>query len=66
MKRSAEIFAKQTKFSGYLDRDFVIDSAPHPLVELVYTIEHGPNIKTQIENGPAKHNSHRKGTKICQ
>ena len=32
----------------------------------MYMIEHGPDIKSQIENGLAKLNSHRKGTKIFQ
>ena len=63
MKLSAEIFASQKKLSGYFDRDFVIDSDPRSLVELVYMIEHRPDIKSQIENGQAKLNSHRKGTK---
>ena len=48
------------------DRDFVIDSAPCSLVELLYMIQHRPDIKSQIENGLAKLNSHRKGTNICQ
>ena len=39
-------------------------SVPHSLVELVYMIEHGPDIKSQIENGLVKLNSHRKGTYI--
>ena len=30
----------------------------------MYMIEHGPDIKSQIENGLAELNSHRKGTKI--
>jgi hypothetical protein len=40
---------------GHLfDRDSVIDSVPRCLVELVLMIEHGPDIKSQIENGLAK------------
>ena len=64
-----EIFAEQNKFSGHFDRD----SIPHCLVELVLMIEHGPDIKSQIENGLAKSdfdiaqflyfNNHKKGTK---
>jgi hypothetical protein len=46
-----EIFAEQNKFSGHFDRDSVVDSVPHCLVELVLMIEHGPDIKSQIENG---------------
>jgi hypothetical protein len=45
-----EIFAEQNKFSGHFDRDSVIDSVPRCLVELVLMIEHGPDIKSQIEN----------------
>jgi hypothetical protein len=48
------IFAEQNKFSGHFDRDSVVDSVPHCLVELVLMIEHGPDIKSQIENGLAK------------
>jgi hypothetical protein len=61
------------KFCGHIDRDYVVDSVPHCLVELVSMIEHGPDIKSQIENGLAKSdfalaqllyfNSHKKGTK---
>ena len=51
------------KFSGYFDRNFVIDSVPRSLVELVYMIQHGPDIKSQIMNGQAKLKSHRKWTK---
>ena len=68
-----EIFAEQNKFSGHFDRDSVIDSVPRCLVELVLMIEHGPDIKSQIENGLAKSdfaiaqllffNNHKKGTK---
>ena len=32
----------------------------------MYMIEHGPDIESQIENGLAKLNSQRKGTKIFQ
>jgi hypothetical protein len=42
------LFAEQNKFSGH------IDSVPRCLVELVLMIEHGPEIKSQIENGLAK------------
>jgi hypothetical protein len=49
-----EIFAEQNKFSGHFDRDYVVDSIPRCLVELVSMIEHGPDIKSQIENGLAK------------
>ena len=49
-----EIFAEQNKFSGHFDRDSVVDSVPGCLVELVSMIEHGPDIKSQIENGLAK------------
>ena len=62
MKLSAEIFVQQKKFSGYFDRYFVIDSVAHSFVELVYMIERGPDIRSKIENGLAKLNSHRKGT----
>jgi hypothetical protein len=41
-----EIFAEQNKFSGHFDRDSVVDSVPHCLVELVLMIEHGPDIKS--------------------
>ena len=68
-----EIFAKQNKFSVHVDRDSVVDSVPRCLVELVSMIEHGPDIKPQIEIGLAKSdcaiaqlwyfNSHKKGTK---
>ena len=68
-----EIFAEQNKFCGHFDRDSVVDSVPLCLVELVSMIEHGPDIKSQIENGLAKSdfaiaqllyfNSHKKGTK---
>ena len=57
-----EIFAEQNKFSGH------VDSVPRCLVELVLMIEHGPDIKSQIENGLAKSefgyfNSHKNGPK---
>ena len=65
-----DMFAEQKKFSGYFDRD----SVPRSLVELVSMIEHGPDIKSQIENGLAKpdfaiaqllyFNSHKKATNI--
>jgi hypothetical protein len=68
-----EIFAEQNKFSGHFDRDSVVDSVPRCLVELVLMIEHGPDIKSQIENGLGKSdfaiaqllyfNNHKKGTK---
>ena len=51
----------------------MVDSVPRCLVELVSMIEHGPDIKSQIENGLAKSdfaiaqllyfNSYKKGTK---
>jgi hypothetical protein len=73
VKLSREIFAEQNKFSGHFDRDSVVDSVPRCLVELPSMIEHGPDIKSQIENGLAKSdfaiaqflyfNSHKKGTK---
>jgi hypothetical protein len=59
--------------TGHVDRDSVVDSVPRCLVELVLIIEHGPDIKSQIENGLAKSdfaiaqllyfNNHKKGTK---
>jgi hypothetical protein len=62
-----EIFVEQNKFSGH------VDSVPRCLVELVLMIEHGPDIKSKIENGLAKSdfaiaqllyfNNHKKGTK---
>ena len=68
-----EIFAEQNKLSGHFDRDSVVDSVPRCLVELVLIIEHGPDIKSQIENGLAKSNfaiaqllyfnNHKKGPK---
>jgi hypothetical protein len=68
-----EIFAEPNKFSGHFDRDSVVDSVPRCLVELVLMIEHGPDIKSQIENGLAKSdfaiaqllyfNNHKKGPK---
>jgi hypothetical protein len=66
-----EIFAEQNKLSGHVDRDSVVDSVPRCLVELVLITEHGPDIKSQIENGLAKsdfaiaqllyYNNHKKG-----
>jgi hypothetical protein len=68
-----EIFAEQNKFAGHFDRDSVVDYVPRCLVELVLMIEHGPDIKSQIENGLAKSdfaiaqllyfNNHKKGQK---
>jgi hypothetical protein len=68
-----EIFAEQNKFAGHFDRDSVVDYVPRCLVELVIMIEHGPDIKSQIENGLAKSdfaiaqllyfNNHKKGQK---
>jgi hypothetical protein len=68
-----EIFAEHSKFSGHFDRDFLVDSVPRCLVELVPMIEHGLDIKSQIENGLAKSdfaiaqllyfNSHKRGNK---
>ena len=62
-----EIFSEQNKCSGH------VDSVPRCLVELVLMIEHGPDIKSQIENGLAKSdfpiaqllyfNNHKKGPK---
>jgi transcription antitermination factor NusA-like protein len=42
------------KLAGHLDKDSVVDSVPRCLVERVLIIEHGPDIKSQIENGLAK------------
>jgi hypothetical protein len=56
-----------------VSNDSVVDSVPRSLVELVLIIEHGPDIKSHIENGLAKSdfaiaqllyfNSHTKWTK---
>jgi hypothetical protein len=54
VKLSRVIFVEQNKFSGHFDRDSVVESVPRCLVELVSMIEHGPDIKSQIENGLAK------------
>ena len=48
------IFVEQNKLSGHFDRDSVVDSVPRCLVELVSMIEHGPDIKSQIENGKVR------------
>ena len=67
------IFVEQNKLSGHFDRDSVVDYVPRCLVKLVSMIEHGPDIKSQIENGLAKSdfaiaqllyfNSHKNGPK---
>lgn len=67
-----EMFTEHPAFSGHFNRDYIVDSVPRCLVELV-SIEHGPDIKSQIENGLTKSdfaiaqllyfNSHRKETK---
>lgn len=68
-----EMFTEHPAFSGHFNRDYIVDSVPRCLVELVSMIEHGPDIKSQIENGLTKSdfaiaqllyfNSHRKETK---
>lgn len=69
----AEMFTEHPAFSGHFNRDYIGDSVPRCLVELVSMIEHGPDIKSQVENGLTKSdfaiaqllyfNSHRKETK---
>ena len=54
VKLSRVIFVEQNKFSGHFDRESVVESVPRCLVELVSMIEHGPDIKSQIEIGIAK------------
>lgn len=49
-----EMFIEHPAFSGHFNRDYIIDSVPRCLVELVSMIEHGPDIKSQIENGLTK------------
>ena len=68
VKLSRVIFVEQNKFSGHFDRESVVESVPRCLVELVSMIEHGPDIKSQIENGLTiaqllYFNSHKKGPK---
>lgn len=68
-----EMFTEHPAFSGHFNRDYIVDSVPRCLVELVSMIEHEPDIKSQIENGLTKSdfaiaqllyfNSHRKETK---
>lgn len=68
-----EMFTEHPAFSGHFNRDYIVDSVPRCLVELVSMIEHGPDIKSQIENGLTKSdfaiaqllyfNSHRRETK---
>lgn len=68
-----EMFTEHPAFSGHFNRDYIVDSVPRCLVELVSMIEHGPDIKSQKENGLTKSdfaiaqllyfNSHRKETK---
>lgn len=68
-----EMFTEHPAFSGHFNRDYIVDFVPRCLVELVSMIEHGPDIKSQIENGLTKSdfaiaqllcfNSHRKETK---
>lgn len=49
-----EMFTEHPAFSGHFNRDYIVDSVPRCLVELVSMIEHGPDIKSQIENGLTK------------
>lgn len=68
-----EMFIEHPAFSDHFNRDYIVDSVPRCLVELKSMIKHGPDIKSQIENGLTKSdfaiaqllyfNSHRKETK---
>lgn len=68
-----EMFTEHPAFSGHFNRDYIVDSVPRCLVELKSMIKHGPDIKSQIENGLTKSdfaiaqllyfNSHRKEAK---
>lgn len=49
-----EMFTEHPAFSGHFNRDYIVDYVPRCLVELVSMIEHGPGIKSQIENGLTK------------
>ena len=73
VKLSGEKYSLNKIISLVILIDSVVDSVPYCLVELVLMIEHGPDIKSQIENGLAKSdfaiaqllyfNNHKKGPK---
>jgi hypothetical protein len=44
------------KMYDHIDRDYVVDSVPHCLVELVLMIEHRPDIKSTGQTTPSSIN----------
>ncbi|CAC5404371.1 unnamed protein product [Mytilus coruscus] len=51
---SSEFSYSKTTFSGSLVSEDIDDSIPSPLLQLVKMIEHGPDIKSQLENVSTK------------
>ncbi|CAC5362676.1 unnamed protein product [Mytilus coruscus] len=45
-----QLATKKTTFSGSLVSEDINDSIAHPLLQLVKLIEHGPDIKSQLDN----------------